>query len=520
MKRIILSLVAMVVATMSIAQSQTHSTGASDSKSLSRTFNVKGVSFTMVYVEGGTFTMGAAPNQESDAFEDEKPTHRVTLDSYLIGETEVTQELWEAVLGYNYSFEKGRKLPVDQVSWNQCRTFIYRLNAITGLEFRFPTEAEWEFAARGGNKSKGYKYSGGDYIEDIAWFSDNSGNTYHQVKTMEPNELGIYDMTGNVQEWCQDFYGAYSSSPQTNPKGPSRGSLRVIRGGHMNTNLKGCRTSYRHQTSADAGSTGNGLRLALSNAESKPSVATSNTENLKADGKEVFNVNGVFFKMIPVEGKTFTMGATSEQSNVSPDSREKPTHRVVLSSYLIGETEVTQELWKAVMGNSPSFFGGNTRPVEQVSWYDCQLFLRKLNTLTGKKFRLPTEAEWEFAARGGSKTQSYIFSGSNDLSDVAWFGYNSEDATHPVKMKAPNELGIYDMCGNVWEWCQDWYGDYNNIPETNPKGPISGSGHVLRGGSWINDAWTCRKTFRSNSQSNEKSYCYGFRLALSIDETY
>ena len=226
-------------------------------------------------------------------------------------------------------------------------------------------------------------------------------------------------------------------------------------------------------------------------------------------------VNGVSFKMVKVQGGTFTMGATPEQGSDAEDDWEKPAHRVTLSSYYIGETEVTQALWKAVMGSNPSEFAGSTKkPVEQVSWNDCQTFIQKLNQLTGRKFRLPTEAEWEFAARGGNSSRGYKYSGSNTLGDVAWYDVNSGKTTHDVKTKAPNELGIYDMSGNVCEWCQDWYGDYSSSAQTNPKGPTSGSRRVLRGGSWNGNAWGCRTAFRLNSTTSLMDRCLGFRLAL------
>ena len=154
------------------------------------------------------------------------------------------------------------------------------------------------------------------------------------------------------------------------------------------------------------------------------------------------------------------MGATSEQGE-DADSDEKPAHQVTLSDYYIGETEVTQALWKAVMGTNPSNFKGDSNPVEKVSWNDCQEFIRKLNSLTGRTFRLPTEAEWECAARGGNQSKGYKYSGSNKIKDVAWYDGNSKDKTHAVKTKPSNELGLYDMSGNVNEWCWDLYGAYD-----------------------------------------------------------
>ncbi len=232
--------------------------------------------------------------------------------------------------------------------------------------------------------------------------------------------------------------------------------------------------------------------------------------------EQTFNVNGVEFKMIKVEGGTFSMGATSEQEDDAYDD-EYPVHSVTLSDYYIGETEVTQELWKAVMGSNPSYFkGDNQRPVESVSWNDCQEFIKELNRLTGKKFRLPTEAEWEYAARGGKYSKDYVYkySGSNDADEVAWYDDNSGDETHPVKTKKANKLGLYDMSGNVWEWCNDWYGDYQSNSQTNPTGPSEGEYRVLRGGSWNYFVGFVRVSFSIICTPDGRNYNFGLRLAL------
>jgi formylglycine-generating enzyme required for sulfatase activity len=216
----------------------------------------------MVRVEGGTFTMGATSEQGSNAYDVEKPTHQVTLSSFSIGKYEVTQEEWEAVMGSNPSTFKGAKKPVEQVSWNDCQAFILKLNELTGRNFRLPTEAEWEFAARGGTKSIGYKYAGSDNLGNVAWYSDKNGRTT-DVGQKSPNELGLYDMSGNVCEWCSDWFGGYSSSSQTNPKGPSSGSSRVNRGGSWFYFGSGWRVSERGWGNPPTSYGYIGLRLAM-----------------------------------------------------------------------------------------------------------------------------------------------------------------------------------------------------------------------------------------------------------------
>jgi formylglycine-generating enzyme required for sulfatase activity len=225
-----------------------------------------------------------------------------------------------------------------------------------------------------------------------------------------------------------------------------------------------------------------------------------------------FIVGGVSFKMIRVEGGSFMMGSPDNDSDAQGD--EKPQHRVTLSDYYIGETQVTQALWEAVMGGNPSLWKGNNLPVEQVSWKVCQEFIKQLNKKTGKTFRLPTEAEWEYAARGGRKSQCFKYVGGNDIDKVAWYDGNSGVKTHSVKQKNANELGLYDMTGNVWEWCQDWFGSYSGSSQTNPTGPSTGSNRVLRGGSWSNSARICRVATRSYYSPDYRRSGIGFRLAL------
>ena len=240
-----------------------------------------------------------------------------------------------------------------------------------------------------------------------------------------------------------------------------------------------------------------------------PTIGKANyTPNVKT-----FYANGVSFEMVEVRGGTFRMGATSEQGS-DAESDEKPVHSVTLNSYYIGKTEVTQALWKAVMGSNPSVFEGDSLPVYGVSWDDCQVFIRKLNSMIGQNFRLPTEAEWEFACRGGNNSRGYKYSGSNYIDNVAWYDGNSGYGTHPVATKLPNELGIYDMSGNVWEWCNDWYGYYCRGVQTNPKGPNDGSCRMFRGGSWECYARGCRSSIRDHDSPDGFPYYLGLRLSL------
>ena len=250
---------------------------------------------------------------------------------------------------------------------------------------------------------------------------------------------------------------------------------------------------------------------------SQPAVAQQPMEQTPVTNVDNISIpvkDGISIDMVRVEAGTFTMGATAEMKE--PYDWEKPTHRVTLTNdYYIDKYEVTQVLWQAVMGNNPSKFKGDNLPVEKVSWDDCQEFISKLNRITGKTFRLPTEAEWEYAARGGKKSRGYQYSGSNNLSDVAWYGDNSGNKTHAVGTKQPNELGIYDMSGNVWEWCQDLYGRYSSYSQTNPTGANNGLYRMNRGGSWGVNAWNCRSSGRDNITPGSRYNYLGLRLVLS-----
>ena len=547
------------------------------------TFTVKGVSFVMKPVEGGTFQMGCA-NKWSDCYSNEKPLHSVTLIDFWIGETEVTQSLWKAVMGttisqqrdkdnpYSPLYGEGSSYPIYYVSWNDAVDFCNKLNAIVagqlpnGYHFALPTEAEWEYAARGGKHHSDYMYSGGNNLDDVAWCLENSDELTHPVKGKTPNAIGLYDMTGNVCEWCADWYDYYQKSPSTEPVGPDSAMFRVVRGGCWGDNAKSCRVANRDYKNPSMYYIVGGIRLALVNPEMSESAAVAAIMEAEAEAEALRNaieefsrrpavvtsvpeserrnytyvVNEVDFKIVYVEGGLFTMGCSSEQGD-NCDSVAMPSHSVTVSSFWMGETEVTQALWQAVMGTTVSeqrdkaassdelgifrynLYGeGSTYPMYYVSWEDCVLFCIKLNSLLagqlpeGYRFALPTEAEWEYAARGGKHHSGYMYSGGDNIDDVAWCLENSDKLTHPVKGKAPNAIGLYDMTGNVCEMCMDLYNEdyYGKSPAINPQGPTNGSERVMRGGTVNNYAKNCKISKRMSISPN---FCYnghGFRLAL------
>ncbi|MCR4575848.1 MAG: SUMF1/EgtB/PvdO family nonheme iron enzyme [Lentisphaeria bacterium] len=504
------------------------------------------VELKMVKVEKGSFQMGS-----NDGGSYEKPVHKVTLTKdFWLGETEITQSQYEAVMGENPSFfKKGGDHPVEEVSWNEAMEFCKKLTEQersvgrlpSGYEFSLPTEAQWEYAARGGGKSKGYKFSGSDNLGEVGWYWDNSGNLMHPVKQKKPNELGLYDMSGNVWEWCRDYWWLYPTGAVVDPWCRS-GSAHVIRGGSWDSGTANCRSSNRN-SSGPSNRYGNlGFRLALvavdssTSASSQPAAPkefkTKVTANPSATeptdkGVEYKTINlpgGVELKMVKVEKGSFQMGSNDGRDD------EKPVHKVTLTQdFWIGETEITQSQYEAVMGENPSNFNdGGDYPVERVSWYDAMAFCRKLTELerragrlpSGYEYSLPTEAQWEYAARGGGKSKGYKYSGGDKIDEIGWYGSNSNNATHPIRQKKPNELGLYDMSGNVWEWCRDSCEWKNGVvTDTYRDGVVdpwcrSGSRRVLRGGGWYYGAVLCRSALRDSNAPSSRDRYLGFRVAL------
>ncbi len=432
-------------------------------------FFVNGVEFQMVYVEGGTFTMGTEPDDDwdpdwgpyEDPYEDTHPAHEVTLNSFRIGQTEVTKELWEAVMGPNSGNGSGSNIddPVKGIGWYDCQEFIKRLNIITGRQFRLPTEAEWEYVAH-------------------KIFDENGYCNY---------SIPVYNMRGGVHEWCIDWYAPYINQPQVNPIGPLVGTDKVVRGSSDLWESLDIKFNYRQRIYDKPNVCGyyQGLRLVLSDVE-------------------IYTVNDVSFAMLPVKGGTFAMG---------------DDHQSTVSNYSIGQTEVTQALWKAVMGDgdfsyevycddpeSPVVYwlGGYEGHGYMMGPYtEFSVFIEALNYITGKSFRFPKDVEWEYAARGGSMSQGYEYAGSDDINEVAWYGqeFTYTPAVIPVGSLSPNELGLYDMSGNAYEMCV--INDYFSI----------------RGGSWFSNPQECNVYWSDFSDKWKLWNRYGsgglgFRLAL------
>ena len=497
---------------------------ASGSAVIQATPSQKDVDF--VLVDGGRFLMGEENNEYT-------PAHKVTVDSFFMSTHEVTQSEFMSLMYWNprymdfefYSEYYGNELPVRNVTWYDAVDYCNRRSLAEGLKpcykgnwkdgytcdfkadgYRLPTEAEWEYAAGGGAKRK----------EPVDREEQDNAEEDGEAKANVPNELGIYNMCvcdydywshGSVREWCWDWKGNYSSKSQKNPVGPVSGDSRVVRGGSV---------TKRHSEGpanrgyfGEGGFVGTDIRIRLVRTATKKAIVQSKSAK---KGKFSFGTKLLPNDFVEVKGGKFRMGGKDGGDNALP------VHKVKLSGFYMCKHEVTQAEYKNVVGENPSWYKDDNLPVDYVTWYDAVEYCNKRSVAEGLApcyagnresgytcdfsadgYRLPTEAEWEYAARGGAKGKKTVYSGSDDIDSVAWYEGNSEKKPHAVMTKSPNELGLYDMTGNEMEWCWDWYEKYTTKTQKNPVGPESGSERVMRGGN-CHMAERCEVVTRAHSE--------------------
>ncbi|MEI6178599.1 MAG: SUMF1/EgtB/PvdO family nonheme iron enzyme, partial [Verrucomicrobiota bacterium] len=491
-----------------------------------------GVTMEFVLIQPGSFMMGS--DEGTTAIEG-VPVHKVTLTKpYGIGKYEVTQEQWEKIMGANPSYFQGPKNPVDSVTWNDCQSFVAKLNAkAPGRSFRLPTEAEWEYACRAGSTAAYCFREGKGSLADYAWSRSNADNTNHPVGQKKPNAWGLHDMHGNVVEWCADRYGEYPASAVTDPQGPSSGSRRVLRGSN---------NTFRFWDRQEVTANSSGVRLVLNavpgdgeiKSGSPPQQGTDANQSPvppaaeRTPGEEMVIIlpGGVKMKLVWIPATTseawkkisdgrdyFVMGSPSDEPGRAGDEDQV---KVKLSQgFWLAQTECTQNQWVAIMANNPSGFKGDDLPVEQVSWNDAKKFITKFNEVktlpAGWKAHLPTEAQWEYACRAGTKT-IYSFGDSLKLTSANFGGTLGK--TCPVANYPANAWGLYDMHGNVWEWCADGFGGYPSGLATDPFGPKNGASHPFRGGSYCDDGMECRSANRAARDAPWRWNTIGFRVVL------
>jgi sulfatase modifying factor 1 len=486
----------------------------------------------MIAIEGGSFKMG-----DNYGPDNEQPVHTVVLKNFSIAKTETTVLQWKT-----YCNATGHKLqeapsggwkdnhPVVDVSWEQAVAYCQWLSKKTGRNYQLPTEQQWEYAARGGQKKHMYVYSGGEKIDNVGWYNKNSGGTTKKVADKKANELGIYDMTGNVYEWCNDVFAEYPNGSKIRAVGVLQSEEdRVLRGGSWYTETNTCQVSSRDRLYPNRSGSMIGFRVAITEAENnKPTdeaLKGYKTGEYFADIADEFNLLFGTPDMVQVEGGSFNMGSLNGEDD------EKPVHKVTVNSFKIGKYEVTVRQYRIFcesVGNDmpdrvPQGGWKDEFPMGAIEYEDAIAYCTWLSNKNNKKYRLPTEAEWEYAARGGNKSVGYTYAGSNNLDEVAWNEENSgkildsKDGKimHPGGLKKANELGLYDMSGNAEEWCMDGYEEYKRKDQTNPnpKGDTKFKVYrITRGGDCNDEGSGCRVAARNHQDSDTNFPFTGFRI--------
>ncbi|MBZ0257843.1 formylglycine-generating enzyme family protein [bacterium] len=486
----------------------------------------------LVLIPSGSFTMGAPFNEQSRSVGDWLPYQVTITEDFYLGKYEVTQAQWEQIMGSNPSgFNRRPNNPVERVTWEECQVFLDNLSNITQLTFRLPSEAEWEYACRAGSETR---YSFGDALEcsdncefcytmnEYMWWCGNVNETI-EVGLKLPNPWGLYDMHGNVWEICSDWYQSPTArGPETNPQGPTSGTNHVTRGGSWSDGANYARSASR--AGLTIGFDYIGFRVAASISPNAPTPTPTpgrfTGETISIDLPNM-PTDAIPFEMVLIPSGTFTMGSDR-------NSREQPPHQVTITQpFYIGKYEVTQAQWEAVTGSNPVTLTsiGNDYAIGSVSWDQCQTFIEELNGLGVGTFRLPTEAEWEYACRAETETL-YSYGDASECSNACdfcelhdqymwWCGNNIPSEPKEVGLKMSNPWGLFDMHGNISEWCSDWFEAYSGEPQTNPLGPDSGEERVSRGGHYGLSAVSCRSGFREDYRQNFRASYTGLRLVMT-----
>ncbi|WP_200286278.1 formylglycine-generating enzyme family protein [Rhabdochromatium marinum] len=524
-----------------------------------------GVAPQMVFLPGGTFTMGSPDGVGEDK---EHPAHEVTLSHYAVGQHPVTvgefRRFVEAT-GYRTEAEEGDGAwiwskgdprqerdanwrnpyisqddshPVVCISWNDARAYCQWLSKETGQTYGLLTEAQWEHACRAGSNTA---YCFGDDEEglgDHAWYSRNAGGGTHPVGNRKPNVWQLHDMHGNVSEWCEDRYGGYSSEAEQDPSGSESGFSRVFRGGSWLYVAGSCRSADRHGRKPSHRYSHLGFRLSRTGPlhsypftlgppelEVRPEPIAGLRDQLRdhSEGPAMVWLPGGLFTKELARGVFDEMGRWSDSGHWDDSSIWGETSKlpIKIDDFSIGQYPVTfaeyDRFCEATKRKMPEDqgWGRDERPVINVSWKDAQAYCDWFSQETGESYRLATEAEWEYACRAGAETSWCCGADEAQLGDYAWYNKNAGGQTHPIGQKQPNAWQLYDMHGNVWEWCQDWYSDsyYERLSSELEQGSESGSYRVVRGGSWLHGAGSCRSAYRGRYEPSSRRDLLGFRLS-------
>ncbi|MCR5164542.1 MAG: formylglycine-generating enzyme family protein [Thermoguttaceae bacterium] len=477
-----------------------------------RVFNLDGIDYAFRWCPPGECMIGS-PADEQDRHENEKQHPVTILRGFWLLETEVTQEMWENLMGANLSKLKAAQNPVENVSWDDCQNFCQILSQKLGVEITLPTENQWEYACRAGTTEP----FAGD-LDSMAWFCRNSDSHTHEVGKKKPNAWGLYDMHGNVFEWCSDWYDPnYADNLESPPESMTSTSKRVYRGGCWRSSISDCRSAHRGHNPSDKAEDNRGLRVLFVPDEEE---AEEQANGPQPGDKNVWSSEGIEYIFRWCPPGEFLMGSPTDEQGRSEDEQQ---HKVkITQGFWILETEVTQKMWKSVMGKLSWSYRKHMQiheqirddfPIVKVDRKECNDFCKKLSEKLGVTVKLPTEAQWEYACRAGTSGPY-----ADNLDSMAWYNKTTNKKVEPVGKRNANAWGLHDMNGNVGEWCSDSYEEnyYAKSPECDPENTADNNGNfgVKRGGSCDDPAESCRSANREKVWKDEHNYNLGLRIIV------